>query len=158
MGRWILFFGNDGLTIPSRKYGLFRTDGTASGTVRVTSQVFETPYFFSISLGDRAVFWGVTAAEGHELWVTDGTARGTFLLADLSPGKESTTLYGGIPLGRRKALFVVYTGDLVTRYGLDGWPGRVLDGHLPHAPGTYRTVLVGDGCLSFLPPEEVPSF
>ena len=38
------------------------------------------------SLGSTAVFEATTADEGRELWVSDGTAAGTFLLADVCPG------------------------------------------------------------------------
>lgn len=37
-------------------------------------------------LGDRIVFGAVTAENGAEPWITDGTADGTRLLADLVPG------------------------------------------------------------------------
>lgn len=46
------------------------------------------------SLGNIAVFEATTAEEGRELWASDGTAAGTFLLADVCPGACSANLRG----------------------------------------------------------------
>jgi ELWxxDGT repeat protein len=42
------------------------------------------------TLGDVALFAATTAAEGRELWRTDGTTAGTTLVADLRPGTSSS--------------------------------------------------------------------
>ncbi|MCB1037541.1 MAG: hypothetical protein KDD47_27160, partial [Acidobacteria bacterium] len=86
---------------------LWRTDGTPSGTSLV-KDIFpgtlpdpEDPgsgeEFANSSnpdlrdrLGGRIVFWARDAAHGVELWATDGTGAGTELLADLTPGPESS--------------------------------------------------------------------
>ena len=39
----------------------------------------------------RLYFAGNTASSGRELWVTDGTAAGTHLVVDLSPGPDSSS-------------------------------------------------------------------
>ena len=46
------------------------------------------------SLGSIAVFEATTADEGRELWASDGTAAGTFLLADVCPGICSSNARG----------------------------------------------------------------
>ncbi len=64
---------------------LWRTDGTPAGTQMVTGS---TPMWASARLGDRIVFQGKDPANYIEPWVTDGTAAGTFLLADIHPGNS----------------------------------------------------------------------
>jgi ELWxxDGT repeat protein len=49
---------------------------------RSTSNVF--------SNGQRAFFSGLLNASGEELWTTDGTQAGTYLIQDLVPGVESS--------------------------------------------------------------------
>lgn len=46
--------------------------------------------------GDIVYFSGESAAAGSELWRTDGTAVGTYLVADLIPGPESSFPGGGV--------------------------------------------------------------
>jgi ELWxxDGT repeat protein len=67
--------------------GLWRTDGTETGTVRLTSNrcwkptVAGSRIFFAASSGD---------ARG-ELWTTNGTASGTALVTDLTPNGDTFT-------------------------------------------------------------------
>ncbi len=42
------------------------------------------------AVGERIVFSGFDNAAGREPWVSDGTVRGTFRLADLNPGNASS--------------------------------------------------------------------
>lgn len=56
------------------------------------AQVRSMPSEFG-EIGGKSVFVGSTAATGDELWVTDGTARGTRLLKDLCPGPCSAVSY-----------------------------------------------------------------
>jgi len=60
--------------------GLWRTDGTAEGTVPVDALPPRGPGFFS----------QCDDAHGCELWHSDGTAEGTRLVADIVPGKSSS--------------------------------------------------------------------
>lgn len=48
-----------------------------------------TPFGSFVRAGERIFFNAGTYAEGSELWVTDGTAAGTQLVRDLSPGRPS---------------------------------------------------------------------
>lgn len=43
------------------------------------------------TFGDKTVFVAESDAEGHELWITDGTEAGTILLADIHPGPEDSS-------------------------------------------------------------------
>lgn len=76
-------------------YELWVTDGTNSGTQMVTDIY---PGVDSngipesgdpedmIALGNKVIFVGEDAEHGSELWVSDGTEAGTFMLNDLEPG------------------------------------------------------------------------
>ena len=74
---------------------LWRTDGTAAGTVRLTDS--GTAWTGAIAVGKRSVlFVDKTAAAGEEPWVSDGTAAGTKLLKDLAPGTDNgAAIFGG---------------------------------------------------------------
>jgi|GEM_PF-1650158 len=41
-------------------------------------------------VGDRFVFFAETEAENREVWVSDGTSKGTELMLDICPGKQSS--------------------------------------------------------------------
>ncbi len=60
---------------------LFRTDGTRAGTVPISDQSFVR---FS-AVGDLFFLKGTSEEIGEEPWVSDGTASGTRLLANISP-------------------------------------------------------------------------
>ena len=72
------FFGaNDG---GPEGWEIFKSDGTAAGTVRVTDIPTPTAGTFPSGLtpvGDRLVFLIRTPTAGTEPWTTDGTATGT---------------------------------------------------------------------------------
>ena len=74
--------------------GLFRSDGTAGGTVLVApvGLAFDTAYGspgFTV-LGNQLFFVAADGEHGVELWRTDGTAAGTFLVRDIFPGSASS--------------------------------------------------------------------
>ncbi len=86
-----------GMGDPERGSELWVTDGTQGGTSLVAdinpgpSGSFPGGYPGGppamAPLGDgRAVFAAEDGASGRELWISDGTAGGTYLLADLWPG------------------------------------------------------------------------
>jgi ELWxxDGT repeat protein len=84
---------------------LWRTDGTEAGTVRVADIATGSSYgyggpvaasSFPSSLtpaGDVLFFAAESPESGRELWKTDGTAAGTVLVADISPGTASSWPY-----------------------------------------------------------------
>ena len=66
--------------------------------------------------GRRAYFAAATPEHGMELWASDGTPGGTFLVRDLAPGPESSgpgelRPYGG-------SLLFVYADALSSVYAL----------------------------------------
>ncbi len=93
----VLFIANDGTS----GFELWRSDGTAAGTQRVIDLVpgrgsgcpandwnglTNTGMVWAPAGAARAVFGGTNGSQGVELYVTDGTAAGTALHAELQPG------------------------------------------------------------------------
>jgi ELWxxDGT repeat protein len=61
---------------------LYRSDGTAAGTVVVKAGVASSFADFEIANG-KLFFRATDPNGGHEVWVSDGTAAGTFLTRDI---------------------------------------------------------------------------
>ena len=84
---------------------LWRSDGTAGGTRRVTDLA---PGQLT-DVGGTLFFVATNAANGTELWKSDGTSGGTTIVADINPGRGSsnpvqlTNVHG--------TLFFVANGD-----------------------------------------------
>lgn len=70
---------------------LWRTDGTIGGTYKLKSDLAAGRL---VEMNGRLYFSGrdVSDGDGHgtELWATDGTSAGTTMVADLTPGFQST--------------------------------------------------------------------
>ncbi len=96
----LLFMLDDG----SSGGELWRSDGTASGTVLVRdinpgpngSSVFRPT-----TVGDVVFFGADDGIHGVELWRSDGTESGTFLVKDIRPGPPSSSLGWLTGLGDR---------------------------------------------------------
>ncbi len=125
MGK-VLFFGDDGRTVANGKVGLFSTDGTPGGTKRIGRVEFtRDSVSWSRALnGKRGIFWADDGIHGTEPWVTDGTAFGTYMLADLVPGPDGSEPVRFVRVGARRGAVLYGTtqdrnlGILVT----DGTP------------------------------------
>ena len=94
IGDRALFVAQDGSSASAVPY---TSDGTAAGTAAVDpafTASFDSAYagapFEDVTLGARAFFTPEDEAAGIELWVSDGSAAGTQLLADLWPGAASS--------------------------------------------------------------------
>jgi ELWxxDGT repeat protein len=102
----LLFFGAS--TEDPPRMGLWSTDGTPAGTeflapvleqtLQLNLGIFGPPQW--TRFGARLLFRGWDPEHGFELWATDGTPGGTFLVKDILPGKgssfpDSLTLAGG---------------------------------------------------------------
>ncbi|MBN7769976.1 hypothetical protein KUV44_14535 [Marinobacter daepoensis] len=101
---------------------LWRTDGTAVGTRRVSIPAGEQ------SMGQSRINWlsefnnqiffrAETDQHGNELWVSDGTAKGTRLLKDINPDNSEVTLQGR----SSEPSFLVPVGDWLV---FEAKPGR----------------------------------
>lgn len=79
-------------------YGLWRSDGTVSGTQRV--KTMSIPNLQSgveqtlRQIGDLVLFAGL-GDEGYELWKSDGSESGTTLLKDINPGPNGSIAGNG---------------------------------------------------------------
>jgi ELWxxDGT repeat protein len=98
--------------------GLWKSDGTAGGTVKVTS----VSAFNLEVVHDQLLFAGFTQTTGGELWTTDGTAAGTRMLADLNPGSASTFLINQSDTAALsdRMVFLGSNGELGTSDGTAG--------------------------------------
>ncbi len=69
-------------------FDLWVSDGTQAGTQRLGLAL--SNYFASFTpYKGRLFFNGYSLENGQELWVTDGSAEGTYPVIDLSPGSKS---------------------------------------------------------------------
>ena len=80
---------------PTAGFEPFFSDGTSSGTVlikdvnpTVSSSAFNTGFSFQ-PVGSKLFFTAKTALNGDELWVTDATSNGTYMVADIAAGTTS---------------------------------------------------------------------
>lgn len=120
LGNLLLFSakGNDSGT------ELWKTDGTAAGTVPVKDINPGTPdskptYLWPF--GNILLFTAETADHGREVWRTDGTEAGTFLLKDIFTGPSGSTeielfsgyaftIMSGFHVFNQKAYFIATDG------------------------------------------------
>src|SRR5690349_1392900 len=98
VGNFFLFAGHD----PTHGTELWKSDGSPGGTTLVKDiNSAGDGYFYvsggypdreggDFSSGPRYYCTGNSEGAGREAWVSDGTAAGTFMLADASPGPESS--------------------------------------------------------------------
>ncbi|HEV2851511.1 MAG TPA: ELWxxDGT repeat protein [Thermoanaerobaculia bacterium] len=79
---------------PEHGFELWRTDGTAAGTVLV-ADVEPGPFSSDpqglVAAGGRLWFSALDRVHGRELWTSDGTPAGTRLVADLAAGGVSSS-------------------------------------------------------------------
>ena len=169
-----LFWANDGV----HGFEPWVTDGTAEGTRLVadilpgSAASLPGPYDFSLIDGGRALFWADDGVRGREPWVTDGTAAGTRLVADIlpgagpGPGPSGPSPSGFFAVGDGRAVF--WTSDGThgsepwvtdgtaegTRLVADIWPGgggiSSSSSSVSGPPGgTGGLVALGDGRVLF---------
>jgi trimeric autotransporter adhesin len=83
---------------------LWATDGTTAGTRQLTDYPVVTGSYGGLHAytpieltryGNYVLFEAFTPAEGRELWISDGTVRGTKLFADLRPGELPSLVSDG---------------------------------------------------------------
>ncbi len=99
---------------------LWVSDGTASGTKEAYADAMANkPVFLNtatanthdvmIGLNNKVIFKAQTASLGEELWVSDGTQAGTFLLKDIRAGAASSGIQNFVRLGN-KVVFLANDG------------------------------------------------
>ncbi|WP_116812858.1 ELWxxDGT repeat protein [Steroidobacter cummioxidans] len=91
--------------------GLWRTNGTAAGTLLIkhfgpTGDVVTNEPLSFVQIGARGYFIASVQREGFELWSTDGTSAGTAVVTDLSDGGVARAVSIKGALGDR----LIFTG------------------------------------------------
>lgn len=74
-------------------FELWKTDGTADGTVQVKNINAGTSSSFPGNfkqIGNKVFFAANNGTNGNELWITDGTEEGTVLVKDVNPGSNAS--------------------------------------------------------------------
>jgi len=119
-------------TDPTYGTELWRSDGTAAGTYRLTDicpgRCDSSPLVFG-EVGGLALFLADDGASGRELWATDGTRGGERRVADLCPGpcgwnEPGSNAFSLRGLGRvaERYLFTLSTPAATTLWATDGTP------------------------------------
>lgn len=133
LGRTLVFIREVPETTSSAaRYELWRSDGTAAGTVRLRDFGETSVSWRDARLGDTLLFFLSDATRGTELWKTDGTAGGTALVSRLDAGP--TGIFDVLVSGRT-AFFTLNDADGSTEvWRTDGSAG-----------GTVRLDTLGPG-------------
>ncbi|MBX3740625.1 MAG: cadherin-like domain-containing protein [Akkermansiaceae bacterium] len=121
--------------------GLWKSDGTVEGTTLVRSDVSLTNSLSSSGQGSNIVlldgimyFAGRNATSGTELWRSDGTSEGTFIVKDITPGQNASFPKSLSVVGSR--IFFICNGGK-TLWKSDGTPnGTVLVKEFPSTVST----------------------
>ncbi|WP_052573125.1 ELWxxDGT repeat protein [Haloferula sp. BvORR071] len=114
MGQSMYFAASDG----AHGSELWRSDGTAAGTVMVADvnpgAANAGPTELTV-VGDTLFFMAYSPGIGKELWKTDGTAAGTVLVKEITPGPESSSV----------SYCVAYQGKLYFKHDGNGVNGQL---------------------------------
>jgi ELWxxDGT repeat protein len=137
------YFG--GRTSDSLQSGLFRSDGSTSGTARISSL-----YPVAILMASAGKLWGFATggSPGTEPFVSDGTTTGTFSLGDLNPGSASSNVTTAfVDANDGHVYFAAKTAQIGTElFRSDGTPGGTIlmgdfiPGTSSSSPGAWMTV------------------
>jgi len=125
-----------------RDWGLFRSDGTAQGTVEVQSLSGFPAADGLTPFGGGLAFAATDSARvhGQELWFTDGTAAGTRMVKDILPGSGNSQPRGLTEVSGR----LYFTAD-------DGVHGAELWTSDGTAAGTHMVQDINPGAASSTP-------
>lgn len=157
-----LFWGN--LT-SSGSGGLWATDGTTAGTALVYASLDEDsgPCWMStdtlpsqstghpVALSSQLIFEASDGTHGCELWRTDGTADGTSMVADLTPGRAGSFLSQLVAL-ENLAIFPFGTAAEGTElWRTDGTEAgtSLIEDRVPGPTGNPPDALASVGSIAF---------
>lgn len=96
VGGILFFYANDGV----HSFELWKSDGTSTGTVMVkdintvTTGSKGPSRFDMAAMGNILIFAANDGTHGNELWRSDGTSKGTFLVKDIKPGPDNGIGWG----------------------------------------------------------------
>ena len=116
LGGQTFFFGTDG----ADRIGLWKTDGTAAGTVflKAFGPIYKIPGDDRsvLVVGNDCYFAASDPAHGTELWKTDGTSSGTVLVADINLGPNDSSPQYFTAVGN-----ILYFRDNDGKHGAQLW-------------------------------------
>lgn len=135
-------------------HSLWKTDGTAEGTVDLAPGKFNAATFGRgpVEVGGALLFVAKSAANGSELWKSDGTPTGTVLLKDINPGPGDGAEYSQVVFNGSLYLTATTAGEGKELWKSDGTPeGTVLvkDINPLAASSDPREFFEYDGALYF---------
>ena len=114
---------------------IWKSDGTAAGTVMVKAMPTFNPFSsssyntwtsdanldrnYSVD-GDVMYFGGYDATNGNELWRTDGTSAGTYIIKDIKSGTGNSNVGGFCKIGNTTLFRAAASGLNYTLWKTDG--------------------------------------
>lgn len=158
LGDWVIFTTGNSLSWRD----LWRTDGTAAGTVELHSFAAAGPVGGPLS-GDFAVsgpraYFLVATEWGDELWATDGTSAGTIRVSDLSLDGSQAWARRLTAVGERLYLGVYHASTGEELWTSDGTAAgtRLVADLAPGAASSAPTELTAiEGLLAFAAADRV---
>jgi ELWxxDGT repeat protein len=142
-GGVLLFFANDGISGAE----LWSSDGTLAGThvlkdIRpgAASSIQGSGDFVTNTDG-FVYFFADNGVNGLELWKSDGTADGTVMVKDLSPGSAGTSFFGLTAAGGTLYFSAQVPGSAAQIYRTDGTADGTVQvtNYAPAAGGLFGT-------------------
>jgi ELWxxDGT repeat protein len=125
VGNQLLFFANDG----ANGEELWRTDSSLQTTLLKDifpgkdSGISDSGVLLGVlktTLGERLLFTADNGEKGEELWISDGTSQGTFLLKDIHPGSQGTDISKPTLVGNQLFFMVDSSGSTPELWCTDG--------------------------------------
>ena len=113
-----VFFNADDDDADSDK-GLYRTDGTPGGTIKINLKdtgYISTSAFGLTAFGNKVIFAGDNLKTYGEIWASDGTQTGTIAIERFMPPEGQ----GALAIGEMAAL------DTVVLYGVKSDSGHLM--------------------------------
>jgi ELWxxDGT repeat protein len=143
LGSRVVFVAFDGAG-----HGLFASDGTAPGTIRLTP-AGSMPQSLVAAAG-RVFFTDDDATHGRELWTTDGSVAGTALLGDLLPGSETSSPFEIVASGGGVLFSAAHPSAGRELWRSDGTPGgtALVADLRPGPSGSSPSGLVASGAFA----------
>ncbi len=93
LGEDVIYFSS---SFVNETLGIYKTNGTPGAgelILEFDTGGFAVPYGMNIVKDGVMYFYGADQNTGYELWRTDGTTSGTYMVKDINPGVESSFLY-----------------------------------------------------------------